>query len=468
MSEDWEEGEEVEESIVACNTTCSEGGKLTCVTDCVFEKWVEVGGIGGWESWFGGREVKRVSEFKARSRADARKKVSKFSKEREVYTTLDFKDCRLLFDDEGRIVASTCSEELERDDYFKAEVPLRDRNVFVGIPKERIEGYTGSVESSPLTLGVAMLNYRFVKPEVVETTCLEDYDPKGLTIEDYGDQPVINLSWTNTLRNKVVLGGMEEIEYVREVMHTKLHEYAHYLDALNMIEYEGGWWGGTPIEAWAVAVTGKPIPAGRELTSEKFANLLVRLHERLCPRLVEKEVKELREDIKYSFFEDTLTLIEDVKDVIVRFGEWLEKKYGDIFGWEIVPLDDGYMGVKYYIYEWSDRFEEFLKKKLREDYERFQELRREAEKKKYYGWEYHETRERLHIKAIEKLYEEFSKELKERKDRLAECTDLLVPTEEVTSSMIVSIRFPVLKIDIDELIWKCELADAEVPMPPEW
>jgi len=463
MSEEWEEEEGVEENLEACNTTCSGSGKLTCVTDCVFEKWVE----SGIERWFGGREVKRVSEFTARSRADARKKVSKFSKEREVYTTLDFKDCRLLFDDEGRIVASTCSEELERDDYFKAEVPLRDRNVFVGIPKERIEGYTGSVESSPLTLGVAMLNYRFVKPEVVETTCLEDYDPKGLTIEDYGDQPVINLSWTNTLRNKVVLGGMEEIEYVREVMHTKLHELAHYLDALNMIEYEGGWWGETPIETWAVAVTGKPMPAGRELTSEKFANLLVRLHERLCPRLVEKEVKELREDIKYSFFEDTLSLIEDVKKVIVRFGEWLEKKYGDIFGWEIVPLDDGYMGVKYYIYEWSDEFKKFLKEELKEEYEKFKEAEKEAEETDL--WQrYHDAKERLNVKAIEKLYEKFSRELKEKKDELAESTDLLVPTEEVTSSMFVSISFPALRIDIDELIWKCEPADADVLMPPEW
>ena len=283
----------------------------------------------------------------------------------------------------------------------------------------------------PLTLGIAMLNYTFVAPEIVENTCLEGYGVKGLVFEEYGHAPAINEAWWNMVLGRVLLGVDEEAEAFKERLATAAHEYAHYLDALNQIRYRGSWHGEHPLQTLASIITGRPIPAGRELTSEEFADAVV---------------------------------------------TGMEENFPDIFSWEVVALDDGHFGIKCDVVEWPEPFKEYLRREFPEDYEELERIEEEdrrlwEEKKVPWGqrsWEFFDKKEELNVKVVHRLFREFVEELdRSEEDDLAMAALYLEPIEEREGGWI-TIRVPVLKIDINVLNWECDPEQADIIPPPEW
>jgi len=480
----WEEEAEVRERIEACNISCEpEDNRYSCVATCVVSKWrEEEWGPSYFEDW----EVREVAKVEG-TEEDVRREASTLAKRKGVFTTVDLKACRLLVDDEGEVEASTCGEEAESPDFAPVEVELGRNKARLFLNKEKVEVWRREygrdpsryVAFHPLTLGIAMLNYRFVTPEVVENTCLEGYGVKGLVFEEYGHAPAINEAWWNMVLGRILLGVDEEAEAFKERLATAAHEYAHYLDALNQIRYRGGWHGEHPLQTLASVLTGRPIPAGRELTSEQFADAVVVGMEENFPDVMRRGVEFVKEELRTWLrwlTEDEKETIERVKEAIRRFEEWMEKRFGDIFGWEVVALDDGYFGIKCDVVEWPEPFKEYLRKTFPEDYEELERIEEEdrrlwEEGKEPYGrrsWEYFDKKEELNVRAVHRLFREFVEELdRSEEDDLAMAALYLEPVVEREGGW-VTIKVPVLKIDINVLNWECDPEQADISPPPEW
>ena len=463
---------EREEEFSACNIMCSRReGK--CTVKCVKEVW---------EEYYDGRYLSEryedtIKVFRFKDVSEPVVEAKKLNEEKGVAVTIDIDDTR-LFVHEGKVVAGIGRPDVvERfiEDVMPVSIKLTEVRGLREKEKGEVTAYVSrrAVEewnrdyrympmkgmgSHPGVLATALYYYKYVAPKDVETTCLPNApDTKGITYEEYGDEPTVNLAWLNLQLSALALDLAEYDDVAKEVLSTAIHEYAHFLEGLNMKGYHGSWGGETPYEALLSVISGKPIPAGSEAVAETFARTGYETIRRNFPEVISLEIKTLRDDVQEMLKDiDTKEAVEYVKGFI----KWLQKRFPDEVFFDVRPSEasEGDIAVKIDIIPEVE--DSRIEKYLATIDKGYIELKERIEKTGELSWEDHEMKEDIYTKAIRKLFEEYAKEHGEPPEG--------VEVDFIREGGFVTIKYPSIEIRGTALTSTCEIYDADVPPPPEW
>ena len=171
-------------------------------------------------------------------------------------------------------------------------------------------------------------------------TAFGDAGIKGIFIEEKM-MPAINVVYEELKKMDVIAGLDTADEAAEDLARTAIHEYAHYVDYIVGEEYKGGWWGKTPLEGLAVALTGRPIPSGSELSSEMLADMAWEALKKVDPESARKMAERMKREaneLRSTDVGEILDELRKLKDKIYEFFIvclFFEKfKYGalDAFG----------------------------------------------------------------------------------------------------------------------------------------
>ena len=458
------EEEEYTGELRACSLECSSKTKK-CSLSCVYDRYAE---YGFEREYLYDRYEKRVRDIEFSNTKDLVEKAKQVNKELNVpiTVTLDNKS-RLLIHNGKEIVGFG---ELANYIPDKKEVeftPIEVRGLREKEREEKLKFYINTnylyewksntnppykkIAKHPLVLGVALYHYKYVEPYEVSTTCLpESPETKGITYEEYGDEPTINLSWYNLELSKCALGIRSTRSFAKDLIETAIHEYGHRLEGLNLKEYKGSWGGETPYEAFISATTGKPVPAGSEAVVESFARTSINVLKNYDKEVIYRQEKELNEDVKV-IQENS----RDKIDFLKKFMNYLRSKYPDEVFFDVEPGDEGRLYLRIDVIpnlEESKVLEE-LKRRYPEEWRRIKRLEEENLSEAY------DEKTKLYAKLITEELNEFTK-----KHKLPE--GIRVTTYR-RGSMLTSLEYVGIEIDDKYLTYYCEIYDADVPPQPE-
>ena len=325
MSVEYDSDDEfrIEKETVACNIDCvSLDGecRITCsrvVRECLDNPF-------GYDCSVEGIEIVDKGKIPNTEFRDIISKAKELNETEGVPVTIDTTYGRLLVDN-GKVIGAvspnkeSCMVLLERSnidtkeatavDYGQSTACFPDRILREHQNKD-ISDALEYIETHPLLKLLLAKYYKYVN---TTNMCLIPYDVgvSGFFDDVATFNIAINDSEISLKALLELLGVNSREEDIEEILHTMIHEQAHFEDAINNIKYKGGWFGETPLETLAVILSNKPLPAGREKSAETIATEISEILKRIDHKVSEK-INNLLDEAVRRHKEDE-ELMEDIK-----------------------------------------------------------------------------------------------------------------------------------------------------------
>ncbi len=436
----WDETEgEISREVHGCRIKCDD---KRCEPSCFEVEWEEVEEEVPYAR---GVDEIPIPTFEYENAEDLFRKASEIAKEKRAPVVVDYPEGLMVIDSEGEIESEVVKEgwcpvlkkdpvDLEVDEVKKIRVKACFNDEKLGKTSDWYE-----VPEHPAVGLVTALNRPVVGKERKAYTAFAEAGIKGIFVEERM-MSALNVVYENLKKIDVATGLDTPDEAAEDLARTAIHEYAHYVDHITGEEYKGGWWGETPLQSLAVALTGRPIPAGSELSSEKLAEMAWKTLKDVDPKSVEKMSRRMKEETD-RLKEDVGKILDDLRTLREKIYELEEKEKRDyLCGFDITADID------------RDNLE-ILLTPCPETIERYPDLKRKAEDL--------QPREKYELRA---------EALKRIVDEIAESEELTTlagefEVEDVGVSLFMSIPKVVMK---EPYPWSDLASEVDIDLTAEW